>query len=133
MTKNEIYPHFAEWLDSLLENLEMPKNAAAFNFNLYDEAVEGDVFAAQLIVSDRFDPDDEEGEWACYNAWSSEDELFPIDFSDEDDKSIEFVQGMYTSMIKDYLEKGKYKDILLSLQAIGIGHVEGDLDIIYKA
>ena len=129
----EIYEHFAAWLDNLLENNEMPKNTAAFNFNLYDENAEGLVYAMQLIASDRFDPDDESGEWACYNAWSSEEDLFMLDFSDEEDQSFEYIQKVFTEFVNEYLENGKYKDILLDSQGIGIGHVDGDIDLIYKA
>ena len=132
MTKDEVYEPFAEWLDALLENNDMPENTAAFNFNIYDEGDEGDVFSVQLIASDRFDPDDEEGEWACYNVWSSEEDLFLLDFSDEDDRSIRFAQKIFTGLVRDYLESGKFRDILLGSQGIGIGDVEGDLDIIYK-
>ena len=111
----------------------MPESTAAFNFNLYDEEAEGLVYAMQIIASDRFDPDDETGEWACYNIWSSEEDLFMLDFSDEEDQSFEHIQEIFTEFVNEYLENGKYKDILLGAKGIGIGHVDGDLDIIYKA
>ena len=133
MIEPELYESFSNWLDNLLENNEMPESTAAFNFNLYDEESEGLVYAMQLIASDRFDPDDETGEWACYNIWSSEEDLFMLDFSDEEDQSFEHIQEIFTEFVNEYLENGKYKDILLGAKGIGIGHVDGDLDIIYKA
>lgn len=130
MTENydEIYSSFKEWLDSLLENNDMPEDTKAFNFNLYDE--EGDVYSVQLIASDRFDPDDDE--WACCEIWSSEEDIFFVDASDEDDKSSETFQKFISEIISDYLENGKYKDILTDSDGIGIGFVDGDLDIIFR-
>lgn len=127
----EIYGRFAGWLDSVLDNCVIPENALAFNFNLYDEAMEGEVYGIQIAAADRFDRDDKDGEWACYEVWSSEEDMFRIDFSDDIDKGFEFVQGVFAAFVKKYLEEGSHKDILLALRGIGIGHVDGDIEIIY--
>lgn len=126
MTKNydEIYSSFAEWLDNLLENNDMPENTKAFNFNLYEE--DDNVYSVQLIASDRFDPDDDE--WACYEIWSSEEDLFFVDTSDEDDKSRETFQKFVTDMISGYIVQN---DILKKFPA-GIGFVDGEIDILYN-
>ncbi len=128
MTENhsEIYSSFADWLDNLLENNNMPVDTKAFNFNLYDE--EGDVCSVQLIASDRFDVSDEE--WACCEIWSSEEDVFYVDASDEDDKSLETFEKFVTDMISDYIRNGKYGDVLGDLP-VGIGFVDGDLNIIF--
>lgn len=125
MIKNheEIYKSFAEWLDSLLEKNDIPADTKAFNFNLYDE--EGDVYSVQLIASDRFDASDDE--WACYEIWSSEEDLFFVDTSDEDDKSGETFEKFATDMISDYIAQN---DVLRRVP-VGIGFVDGDLNIIY--
>ena len=133
MIQMEIYEAFSNWLDNLLENNEMPESTVAFNFNIYDEAMDGLVYAMQLIASDRFDADDESGEWSCYDVWSSEEDLFMLDFSDEEDQSFEYIQKIFTDFVSEYLENGKFKNILLDSQGIGIGHVDGDLAIIRKA
>ena len=128
MTENydEIYSSFKEWLDNLLENNDMPENTKAFNFNLYDEA--GDVFSVQLIASDRFDPDDDE--WACCEVWSSEEDVFFVDASDENDKSPEAFEKFITDMISDYIRTGTYGDVI-GIFPVGIGFVDGDLNIIF--
>ena len=54
--QTEIYEEFSHWLDSLLENNDMPENTVAFNFNLYEESEEDSVCGIQLIAADRFDP-----------------------------------------------------------------------------
>ncbi len=125
MAKNYdgMYTNFTEWLDNLLENNDMPENTKAFNFNLYDEA--GDVYSVQLIASDRFDINDDE--WACHEVWSSEEDVFYVNASDEDDKSLEAFHKFISEMISDYLKNGKYKDILIYSKGIGIGCVDGEL------
>lgn len=130
MAKNYdgMYISFTEWLDSLLENNDMPADTKAFNFNLYDET--GDVYSVQLIASDRFDPADDE--WACCEIWSSEEDIFYVDASDEEDKSPETFQKFISEIISDYLENGKYKYILTDSDGIGIGFVDGDLNIIFR-
>lgn len=121
-----MYSSFKEWLDNLLENNDLPESTKAFNFNLYDE--EGDVYGVQLIASDRFDPDDDE--WACYEVWSTEEDVFFVDASDEDDKSPEAFEKFITDIVSDYIRMGKYGDIL-GFVPVGIGFVDGDLNIIF--
>lgn len=132
MINTEVYEHFEAWLDNLLENNDMPENTKAFNFNLYDDSSadsEERVFGIQPIAAEKFDPDDEEGEWACYEIWSSEEDIFYIDLSDEEDQSGEHAQEIYIEIIREYLESGKYAGILKA-KPIGIGFVDGDLEII---
>lgn len=123
----EIYRGFAEWLDSLLKKNDMPADTKAFNFNLYEE--EDEVYSVQIIASDRFDPADDE--WACCEIWSSEEDIFFVEVSDEDDKSRETFQKFVTDMISGYIRRGAYGDILGSFP-VGIGFVDGDIDVIYK-
>ena len=35
-------------------------------------------------------------------------------------------------MISEYLENGKYGNILTAATAVGVGFVDGDIDIIYR-
>ncbi|MDE6780435.1 MAG: hypothetical protein K2J40_03125 [Ruminococcus sp.] len=121
-----MYSSFTEWLDNLLENNDIPADTKAFNFNLYDE--EGDVFGVQLIASDRFDPDGDE--WACCEIWSSEEDVFFVDASDEDDKSPEAFEKFITDIVSDYIRTGTYGDVL-GFVPVGIGFVDGDLNIIF--
>lgn len=128
---SEIYGGFAEWLDSLLENNDMPENTRAYNFNLYEEAEGECVYGVQIIASDDFDPEDED--WACCEVWSSEEDIFCVSASDEEDKSWQAFQKFITEVICDYLENGKHRDILLDSQGIGVGFVDGEIDIIYNS
>lgn len=124
----EIYLEFEKWLGNLLENNDMPENTEAFCFNIYEE--EDETYGVQLIASDEFDENDG-GDWACSEIWSSEEDIFYIDHSDEEnagkERGLEFISGL----ICDYLERGSYRNILLGAKAVAAGFVDGDLEIIH--
>lgn len=125
----DIYSEFVNWLDNLLENNEIPDNTAAFCFNLYEESIEDSVYSVQLVACDKFDENDDD--WACEECWSSEEDIFCVELSDEDEKDWKAAQELITGWIKAYLENGKYADILKS-KPTGIGFVDGDLELIKK-
>ena len=129
MLQIEIYEEFAKWLDSLFENNDIPENAVAFNFNLYDEEEEN-IYGVQIIASERFDEND--SDWACDEIWSSEEDVFCVDISDE--KHTDWKQALecITELVREYLETGRYKNILTDSKAVGIGFVDGELDILFK-
>ncbi len=129
--QTEIYFEFERWLDNLLENNDIPEQTAAFNFNLYEESAEDSIYSVQIIAADRFDEND--GDWACYEIWSSEEDIFCIDTSDEDDTGREYALVLITEMCSEYLESGNYRDILLDTKAVAIGFVDGDINIISKS
>jgi hypothetical protein len=123
----EIYIEFEKWLSKLLEN-DMPDNTAAYNFNIYEE--EDETYGVQLIASDEFSEEDDD--WACSEIWSSEEEIFYIDHSDEKDADRERGLEFISQLISDYLEKGEKADKLKAVKAVGAGFVDGDLKILYK-
>lgn len=124
----EIYIEFEKWLDNLLEANDMPENTAAFCFNIYEE--EDENYGVQLIASDEFNEDDG-GDWACSEVWSSEEDIFYIDHSDEEnagkERGLEFISGL----ICDYLERGNYRNMLLGAKAVAAGFVDGDLEVLH--
>ncbi len=119
-----MYEEIEEWLDSLdLE--DMPESIIAYNINLY----EGDeTYDLQLIGSDEFDKDDPD--WACSEVYSSEEEICYIEMTDEVG-DWENAQKQFAECIKEYLEDGKYADVLKAAKAIGIGFVDGDIELLY--
>lgn len=126
----DIYSEFVNWLDNLLENNEIPDNTAAFCFNLYEESIEDYVYGVQLVACDKFDENDDD--WACEECWSSEEDIFCVELSDEDEKDWKAAQSLISDWIKAYLENGKYADILRS-KPVGIGFVDGDLELLHGA
>ena len=119
-----MYEEIEEWLDSLdLE--DMPESIIAYNITLY----EGDeTYDLQLIGSDEFDKDDPD--WACSEVYSSEEEICYIEMTDEVG-DWENAQKQFAECIKEYLEDGKYADVLKAAKAIGIGFVDGDIELLY--
>jgi hypothetical protein len=126
----EIYIEFAKWLDNLLENNDMLSDTAAFCFNIYEE--EEETYGVQLIASDEFEEDDG-GDWACSEIWSSEEDIFYIDHSDEKEadrqRGLEFISGL----INDYIGGGTYRNVLTSAKAVGTGFVDGELELVYMS
>ena len=130
MLQMNIYEEFARWLDDILENNDMPEETKGFCFNLYEESAEEHIYGVQLIAACEFDPDDKEGEWACEEIWSCEENIFTVDTSDEEDTGREHAQELIKEMAVEYLGSGKYKDILNGAAGAAIGFVDGDLEVI---
>jgi len=132
MIQIEIYEEFANWLDNLLENNEISPERKAFCFNLYEEAPEENIYSIQLIAAGAFDPADD-GDWACEELWSSDEDVFEIDTSDEDDKSREYAQELFKEMIVEYLGNGKHGNILKDgIKGIALGFIDGNLEYLIK-
>ncbi|MDE5936217.1 MAG: hypothetical protein K2G83_02290 [Ruminococcus sp.] len=121
---NEIYTEFKKWIDILLENNKMPENALAFCFNLYEESIEDSVYSVQLVACDKFDENDPD--WACEEVWSSEEDIFCIELSDEQEKDWNAVQTLIKSWIQEYMKNCE----ILSSKPVGIGFIDGELELI---
>ncbi|BFT72503.1 hypothetical protein [Paenibacillus sp. P36] len=105
-----------------------PKGIKAFNFNLYEGSE--DTYDIQLIGSDEFNEDD--SDWACTDYFTSEEDICYIKRTE----SIQYWdQGLnyITLLVERYLKEGEYANILKSASAIGIGFVDGDIDILFRA
>jgi len=130
MLQMNIYEEFVHWLDNLLENNDMPEATKAFCFNLYEESDEDHIYGIQLIAASEFDPADKEGDWACEEIWSSEEDIFTVDTSDEEDTGWAHAQELFREMVEEYLKSGKYSDIINGADGVAIGFVDGELEII---
>lgn len=125
----DIYSEFVNWLDNILENNEMPDETVSFCFNLYEESAEDCVYAVQLVACEQFSETD--ADWACEECWSSEEDIFCVELSDESEKDWQAAQNLIKNWVIDYLENGKYARILTA-KPVGMGFVDGDLEIIRK-
>ncbi len=125
----DIYVEFVNWLDNILENNDMPDETVSFCFNLYEESVEDSVYAVQLVACEAFDEKDPD--WACEECWSSEEDIFCVELSDESERDWKAAQNLIKGWAEEYLGNGKYADILNS-KPVGIGFVDGDLEIIHR-
>ena len=117
-----MYNEFEAWLDAALA-VDLPENIAAFNFNLYED---GDyLWSIELIGASRFDPEDPD--WACDEVFTNREE--PLSWTAKTDWS-EILETM-TQYVEKYLVDGKYADLLKEYEAVGIGFVDGDINIVY--
>lgn len=121
------YELLSSWLDKILEQ-ELPEGIMAFNFNLY-EGSEG-TYDIQLIGSDEFDEDD--GDWACTDYFTTGENICYIKRTKEIE---DWEDGLnyIRKLVEQYLNEGRNTYILKSANAVGIGFVDGDIDIIYRS
>lgn len=120
-----MYKELEKWLNTILSGA-IPDDVAAFNFNLSEES--GCTWSMELVGTERFDAEDED--WAC-------DEI--TDFGSRDNplrwhKKAAWNQVLNdaVSAVKEYLDKGKYASVFKSRKGVGIGFVDGDLEIVWS-
>lgn len=117
------YNNLSKWIDEVIENIT--DEVIAVNFNLYEGDDES--YHIQIVGTDEFDDEDED--WVCEEVFSTEENIFMIDRTTEIE---EWKDGQVyiTKMVRRYLEEGKYKDKLRELEGVGIGFVDGDIEIL---
>ncbi len=130
MIQMNIYEEFVHWLDNILENSDIPESTKAFCFNLYEESEEDHIYGVQIIAAGEFDPKDAAGDWACEEVWSCGEDIFTVDTSDEEDTGWKHAQELFTEMVREYLDSGKYRKVLLSAEGNAIGFVDGELEML---
>ena len=109
-----------DWLLELSHNEVIPENIVALNFGIF-ESENG--YCVYLIGSESYDVDDDD--WACDEVFTTRDQPFVI----ECESDWELVETFFISLVNEYLSSGKYAGKLKEYQAIGIGFVDGDLQI----
>lgn len=118
-----MYIDFENWLNRVLDE-NVPIKGAAINFNLYEEADMN--WSIQLISASSFD--EEDPDWCCEEEFTTGEDLF----SWHHDTGWEEIFDISCDMIRKYLTEGKYSEELKKYEAVAIGFVDGDLEIIYK-
>ncbi len=125
MIKDEI----TEWLDEILEEIsemEIPNEIAAFGFNLYDDG--GHNWSMELIGTSEFDINNPD--WLCREVTDFDTREDPFQWHQEGEW--QEIQRVMSETIKEYLSTGEYANILKNKFGIGIGFVDGDVEILYK-
>ena len=114
------------WIDRVLKDATVPADVVAFCFNLYEESEGG--WAMELVGTQRFDPEDQD--WACDEVtdFGSRENLYSWDAECEWEQALEYM----VNALKQYLSCGKYADLLKSGQAVGVGFVDGDIEILHR-
>ena len=124
------YQEFSVWLDQQLSQ-GLPDGIVAFNFNLYEGTPDPHPnYHIELIGTDFFDENDDD--WPCNEVFTTRENLFIFERTEdisEWEKGLVFM----TSLVSKYLQEGKHADKLKSVDAVGIGFVDGDLHILYRS
>ena len=122
----KIYQSFSDWVDKHLSN-KLPSEIVAVNFNLSEGT--DSVYYIQLVGCDRFDDEDED--WACDEVFSTEEDYFLVPRTDI---IIQWEQGLQfiKSLVERYLVDGKYSCKLKNYAAVGVGFVDGNLEIVHQ-
>lgn len=120
-----MFDEMTKWLDRALDQ-EIPDEVAAFCFNLYEDG--SSKWSMEIIGTGSFDVNDED--WGC-------DEVTDFEtrqncFTWEETKTWDEILVETIVVLKDYLENGKYAEVLKEKNGIGVGFVDGDVQIIYQ-
>ena len=118
----------SEWLDDVLEGIwdtGIPKEVIAFGFNLYDD---GEDWSMELIGASEFDMDDED--WLCNEVTDFDTRDNPFRWCKK--AGWEEILNEVTCLLKRYLESGKYADVLKEKSGVGVGFVDGNINILYS-
>lgn len=115
----------SKWIDGILEQ-SISEGVKAFYFNLYDDG--DNKWSMELIGTGNFDVDD--ADWACdeIEDYGTRTNPFAWSNSEQWDKVLEEV----ICVLNEYLEKGKYSEVLKSKCGVGVGFVDGDIVILHK-
>lgn len=118
-----MYNNFEKWLNRILEE-NMSIEGAAVNFNIYEESNKN--WSIQLICSSYFD--EEDPDWPCEEVFTTGEDLF----SWQQNTGWEKILDISCDLVRKYLKEGKYSAELKKYQAVAVGFVDGDLEIVYK-
>ena len=121
--KNRFYDGFEEWLDGQLPGQKVDA-ASAFCFNLYEDADHH--WSVELAGTSKFS--EEDTDWACEEVFAIREHPYVIQY----EGTFQEVLEIFRKCAVAYLDKGKYKDILKEKAGVGIGFVDGDLELLYQ-
>ena len=122
--ERKMYQKVENWLNSVLTQ-KVPAGVAAYIFNLYED--EGSNWSIELVGTGRFDEEDED--WACDEVADFGTRENPLTWQKDVEWS-EALEEMIT-VLKQYLDTGMYADVLKMGKGVGVGFVDGDIEILY--
>lgn len=119
-----MYTLVENWLDSILEQ-SIPTEVVALNFNLYEDG--GNNWSIELVGTESFDLEDED--WCCDEIFDFGTRETPLTWKEE--KAWNEILDEMIQFLKRYLEQGKHAGILKKYQGLGIGFVDGDVEMLF--
>ena len=122
--KIDLCKEIAVWLDQILTQ-DIPLEVTAFCFNLYEDV--GQKWSVELIGAAWFDEKNED--WACDEVTHFKTRQDP--FSWEEEATWEDILSKISNALREYLKSGTYAEKLKSKSAVGVGFVDGNIQIVY--
>jgi hypothetical protein len=117
---------FHSWADKALAR-PIPKGTVAFHFNLYEGE---DSFHVQLIGSGEFSRDDPD--WPCDETFTTGEDIFELPYSvvgTEWEGCLEIAKAA----VVEYIAAGGKATVLRASKGVGIGFVDGDVEVVWDA
>ena len=116
----------SNWINDTLKDKVITSDIVAFCFNLYEES-DGS-WAMELVGTQRFDLEDED--WACDEVtdFGSREDLYNWEMECEWEEALEYM----VNELKQYLSNGKNAELLKSKTGVGVGFVDGNIEILYS-
>lgn len=123
-----MYQQVESWLNTILQQ-DMPEGIVGLNFNLYEDYEAGDEksWSMELVGTSSFDEEDED--WACDEVCDFGTREAP--FCWNEDVRWETTIGQVTQILRKYLSEGKFAERLMQFDGIGVGFVDGNIEILY--
>lgn len=121
--EEEVRKKFFEWLDWVLSSKNIDK-AVAFNFNIYEDG--NNIWSLEFVCTSAFSATD--SDWACAELFATREHPFKITYSEPWQE----VLTLFKKYVNSYLETGTLREVLKSKAGVGIGFVDGDLELLYE-
>lgn len=119
-----MYQDVSNWLDHTLEQV-IPHEVTAFCFNLYDD---GDgQWSMELIGTGSFDLED--SDWPCDEVTDFRTRDTPFAWSHS--STWDAILDEMMDVVKEYLQSGSHAAVLKGKRGVGIGFVDGDVEILF--
>lgn len=116
---------FFKWADKALAR-KISARTVAFHFNLYQGVKSVHV---QIMGMDTFSEDGEY--WPGEETFSTGEDIFQVPFADAGAEWPEWLENLKL-LVSDYLDTGKNAAVLRHSQGVGIGFVDGDLEVLWR-
>lgn len=124
----ELQKAFNSWVHDAMPATSI-EGLKAFCFNIFEDDT---TFLVELIATATYDIEDELCDWACDEIWSSGDVMFILPHA-EVGTAWEEVQETICIFVEDLIEtECPASDFLQKSQAVAVGFIDGDIELVWN-
>ena len=114
----------SNWIDNALST-NISEQVIAFCFNLYEDT--NNNWVMELVGSDWFDLENEDWPSNELTEFDTRENPYRWKIDCEWDEALAYM----VNQLKEYLEVGKYAELLKSSTGVGVGFVDGNIEILH--